>query len=332
MTRPVLIIGGTGVVGSRVARTLRRLHPHVPIAIGARDLAKAEAVARELGAASAVALDTERADLGLPGAAAFSAAAVFLKDDSRRTLAYAQAAGIPYVAFSNWAFDIGPEVAHYIHRPQRSAVLMLGHLFGGTAVLSTLHFARAFRRIDAIELGVTLDSDDTGGPAAQGDLERIANGVPHPPLLRDGKWLWARGDDAVRVFRSTGGSERRGEAIPVLDVFSLAAATSARSVRVDLAVRDAASRPAGEPTSHEIAIEITGERDDGRTGLFRFAYADPRAHAGTSALGAALAIERLIGKAGGDPVAPGLYHPELLIDPAYAVERLREFGTRVEPA
>lgn len=44
--KPVLIIGGSGIVGSQAARTLRRLHPDLPIAIGGRDLAKAETVAR----------------------------------------------------------------------------------------------------------------------------------------------------------------------------------------------------------------------------------------------------------------------------------------------
>eukprot|EP01035_Chromulina_nebulosa_P012254 gene12254-16342_t len=38
---PVLIIGGSGIVGAQAARALRRLHPALPIAIGGRDMAKA---------------------------------------------------------------------------------------------------------------------------------------------------------------------------------------------------------------------------------------------------------------------------------------------------
>lgn len=79
---PVLIIGGSGVVGSRAARALRRLQPSLPITLGARDLVRAGALAKEVGGADAVHIDLERPDLGLPAEATFSAVVVFLKDTS----------------------------------------------------------------------------------------------------------------------------------------------------------------------------------------------------------------------------------------------------------
>ena len=42
--RPVLIVGGSGIVGRRLAKVLCRLHPGLPITIGASDLAKARAL------------------------------------------------------------------------------------------------------------------------------------------------------------------------------------------------------------------------------------------------------------------------------------------------
>jgi hypothetical protein len=42
----------------------------------------------------------------------------------------------------------------------------------------------------------------------------------------------------------------------------------------------------------------------------------------------ALGVERLLGLAGGEPAAPGLYLAEVLIDPAYFVRRMQEFGAR----
>jgi len=327
---PVLFVGGAGAVGSRAVRALRQLHPRLPIWIGGRDLAKAAALADEIGSAGAVAIDLTRPDLGLPAEAAPSGVVMLLKDDSLLSLKYAQAKKIPYIAFSNWLFDIGPEVAHFVHAPRSAPVLLLGHILGGTVTLAALHFAGQFRTVDAIELGAVLDSDDSGGPAAQGDMDRIAN-VPNPPLVRGGKWHWAVGDDAVRRFKDAGGAEHLGRAIPVLDVASLAAATLATSVRVDLAVRDAKSRPAGSGLSHEVIIEIAGEKRDGATGRFRYEYADGRGHSVTSGFGAALAAERLLGLAGGPPPAPGLYCPESLLDPVYVIERMRQFGTRIRP-
>ncbi|MCP3136150.1 Rossmann-fold NAD(P)-binding domain-containing protein [Pyxidicoccus xibeiensis] len=327
--KPVLIIGGTGVVGSRAAKTLRRLQPALPITLGVRNLEKAQALARELGNADAVRVDLERRDLGLPETASFSAVVALLKDETLNSMKYAQAKGVPYIPFSDFVFDIGPAVALHIQHPDRSAVLMLGHFLGGTTALATLHFAREFRRVDSIEVSAVFDSDDVGGPAAQGDMERVTKGVPSPLLLKDGKFLWAQGADVEREFVGVDGTKWRGRAYPLLDVVSLPAETGARSVRLDFAVRDAASRPAGQGPSHEVIIEITGERADGTTGPVRHELVDPDVHSGMSARGVAFAVERLLGLAGGPPVKPGLYHPERLLDPAYVVARLQEFGTRI---
>lgn len=327
--KPVLIIGGSGVVGSRAAKTLRRLQPALPITLGVRDVGRAQTLARELGGAEAVRIDLERGDLGLPETAAFSAVVVLLKDDSLNAMKYAQAKGLPYVSFSDFVFDIGPEVARYIQHPTRSPVLMLGHFLGGTVTLATLHFAREFQRVEAIEISAVFDEEDVGGPAAQGDMERVTKDMPSPLVLEDGRFLWARGEDVSREFVGVDGTKWRGRAYPLLDVVSLGAETNARTVRLDFAVREAASRPSGQGVSHEVIIEITGEREDGTTGRVRHEIVDADVHSGLSARGVALAVERLLGLAGGPPVTPGLYHPERLLKPAYVVERLKEFGTRI---
>jgi len=74
--KPVLIIGGSGFVGALAARILRKLHPDVPIAIGGRNLDKAQAVAGEIGNAEAVVVDLDRRDLGLSADKAFSTIAM----------------------------------------------------------------------------------------------------------------------------------------------------------------------------------------------------------------------------------------------------------------
>lgn len=329
---PVLVVGGSGVVGSRAVQALRRLQPDLPITIAARDLGRAGALAAEIGGADTTAIDLDRPDLGLPAGARFSAVVVLLKDDSLNTMKYAQGAGVPYVSFSDFVFDIGPEVGLYIRRPTSAPILLLGHFLGGTITLATLHFASELRRVDAIEIGAVFDEEDVGGPAAKGDMERVANGVPRPLLLKDGKWLWAGDADARRTFRGVDGTEWQGQAYSLLDVVSLAAATDARSIRLDFALRPAARRPPGEGLSHEVIVELEGERHDGTRGRVRHALVARDVHSGPSGWGAALAVERLLGLAGGPPAPPGLHHPEGLLDPAYVVQRLTELGMRVERA
>jgi len=329
MKDPVLVIGGSGIVGRYFAKALRKLQPTLPITVAGRDLAKAKAVAEEAGLAEAVRVDLERRDLGLPEGNSYSAVVVLLKDPTLNAMKYAQAKGLPYVSFSSWLFEIGPEVALYVHAPSRAPVLFLGHFLGGTVTLSTLHFAREFRTIESIDLGVVLGEGDAGGPAAQVDMDRLGAAVARPPILKNGQWLWAGEEDATRRIVGVDGREWQGRALPAPDVASLAAATDAKSLRVDVALRP------GDGLTHEVIIEIAGTKNDGSTGRFRYTLVDPASHSETSARGVAFAVERLLGLAGGrerptTAARPGLYHPESLLDPGYVVERMQEFGTRIE--
>jgi hypothetical protein len=324
---PVLIIGGSGVVGSETARTLRRLHPDLPIAIGGRDMAKAQAVATEIGRAMAARIDLGRPDLGQPDGA-YSAIAVFLKDETLNSMRYAQDRGVPYISVSSGTFEIGPEVALFVHRPASAPILMASQWLAGAAALPTLDLANPYQSIEAIRISALLDEDDMGGPAAYADYERITGAAPAALRLEDGKFVWVAGDKAASRLTSVDGSEIEVQAYAPLDIVSLATATDARSIRFDLAVAESASRRRGGPFSTEIVIEIEGKRKDGGRGRSRREIVHPAGQAPLTALGVALGVERLLGLAGGEPVAPGLYLPEVLIDPAYFVRRMQEFGAR----
>lgn len=327
--RPVLIIGGSGIVGSQAARAIRRLHPDLPIAIGGRDLAKADAVAAEVGGAVATRIDLERGDLGQPAGASYSAVVVFVKDQGLNSMRYAQAEGVPYVSLSSGLFEIGPEVAVFIHAPLKAPILLASHWLAGAAVLPTMRFAAAYRTIDAIRIGLLLDEEDMGGPAAWADFERITRASPAALSVEGGKFVWIGGEQVNAKYRSVDGVELAAKAYSPFDVMSLAATTEARSIRVDLAFAESASRRRGEPFSTEIVIEIDGVLKTGERSHARHEIVHPAGQAPLTALGVALAVERLLGLAGGDPPIAGLYLPEVIIEPAYFVERMQEFGARL---
>lgn len=319
---PVLIAGGSGAVGVHAVRALRRLQPDLPLAIGARDMSRATALAKEVGHARAVPIDLARPDLGLPADDHYSAVLTLLKDERLSSLHYAQAHRIPHVAFADFVFDIGPAVARHLHA-RASPVLMLGQFLGGTMAMATLHFARDYERLDAIHIGAVMDEDDTGGPAAQADFERLGR-APRPLILKAGRFLWAEGDDLTRSFSDSCGTTYQGEALPLLDVASLSAATDAQSIRIDLAFR-----PRGEHRSNTVIIDLEGVRRDGRRGASRHELTDANGYSAQSGRGAALAVERMLGLAGGPPVGDGLHQPESLLEPAHVMARLQEFGTEV---
>jgi hypothetical protein len=327
---PVLIIGGSGVVGSWTARTIRKLHPGLPLAIGGRDLAKAEAVAREIGGAKGVKVDLDRPDLGFSGGEAFSAVAVFVKDDRLSSMRYAQHHRIPYISISSGTFEIGPEVAQYIHAPDRAPILLASHWLAGAAIFPVLAFAKDFQRIDAIRIGVLLDEQDMGGPAALADYNRITGAAPAALTVKDGRMHWAAGDEGTARYVSVDGVELEAQAYSPFDIMALAARTDAKAIRLDLAYSVSASRRRGEPFSTEITIEIEGQGADSKHRLDRHEIVHPQGQAPLTALGVALGVERLLGLACGDAPKAGLYLPEVLIDPAYYVGRMKEFGTSFE--
>lgn len=326
---PVLIIGGSGIVGAQAARMLRRFHPALPLAIAGRDLAKADAVARQLDNAEAVQVDIDRRGLGLPSGARYSAVAVFLKDHTLNALRYAQQAGIPHISISSGSFEIGPEMALYIHNARSAPVLMASNWLAGAATLPALHFAKAFSSIESIEIAVVLDEQDMGGPAAAADFERLTSAAPYPLFLQDGKWTWVMDGTAARKVTDVDGTEVAAQGYAPLDVLSLASATDAQSIRFDLVYGESASRRLGKPFSTAIIIEIAGEGVDGKPARTRHELVHPQGQAPLTALGVTLAVERLLGLAGSAPVAPGLYLPEVLIDPAYMMQRLEAIGTEV---
>ena len=327
MTRSILIIGGSGFVGAQTARALRKLHPDAPITIGGRDLQKAEAVAAALGNADAVAIDLDRRDLGLDAGRRFSAIAMFVKDHTLNSMRYAQDTGAAYVGVSTGAYELGPETALYMHRPEASAILFNSTWLAGAALLPALHFAKDFDRIDGVMISAMLDPRDMGGPAASADFDRLLMAAPQSIYLKDGKWTWTTDEDKKRVVRMSDGVELPATPYTPFDLLSLSAATTAKHLRFDLAL--------GQPdesspdVAAEIIIEIDGEKN-GKPRKARHVLSHPQGQAPVTAAGIAVALERLAGLDGKAPPKPGLYFPDQLIAPAHLIARLKQFGMRID--
>ena len=329
---PVLLIGSTGVIGGRVARMLRSLHPSLPLTIVGRDTAQAQSIASELGNASVAIISIEKPSLGLNDTQKFSAVAIFMKDDSLNSLRFAQSRGIPYMDVSSAAFEIGPEVARFIHNPTAGAVLMNSNWLAGTSTSVALYFASEYENITSIVVSALLDSADIGGAAATTDYERQTKAVTSALVLQDGIWKWLSGDATRSSFLDSAGNSHVSQLFSNLDVLSLGTATTAKNVRFEFAVGDTAAKQAGRHFSHEIIITIEGTRKDGRSGSFRYEIIHPEGQAPMTALSAAVGVEALLGlhTSNARMATPGLYLPSTLINPAHAVKRLISIGTTIK--
>lgn len=325
---PILLIGGSGAVGRWTARFLRDAHPAVPLLIGGRDLAKAREVADEIGGAEGVVVDLAADDLGL-GERPISAVAIFFKDDAIAGLRFAQARGVPHISISSSIHEIGPEVAAYMHRPDVAPVVLGAEWLVGATTIPTLEFAKEFRRVDDITIGALLDEEDTGGPAATVDVERLINAMPAALTRRDGNYIWREGDDAKTEFRAVDGTRTEAAALAPYDVVALATATGAPNVQFNLATRVSSSRRRGEPFSTEILIEMAGEDREGQPLRTRHAVVHPEGQMPLTGLGIAMVLERLVGLDGNPATPPGLYFPYQLLEPSAYLARFKQAGGQI---
>lgn len=326
---PVLILGGYGSLGSRIAGMLRQLHPQLPITIAGRNIEQATLLARRIGGADAVTMDLSDPNLGLRAGNDYSMVVTALRDTSLNSMRYAQQRSLPYLALSDAPFELGPVVARFTHAPRRSAVMLLGHSIGGVPTLAALHFAKDFAVVERIDIGLIFDSGDPFGAMSEKDMAHITEDGPPPLMLRHGVWRWGDAGNTERKITGVGGAEVQGQAVGLLDVLSLAPVVTKGSIRVDAAEgQTQTSRNGGRP-SHEVIIEITGSKHDGSSASQRYELVDMDGYAALSARGISIAIETMLGLSGGAAPPAGLYFPESVIDTGHFIERLESFGVAI---
>lgn len=325
MTR-ILIAGGYGVVGAWIARRLHEAHPGVELLLGGRRPEAGEALAAEVGGRAVV---LEVGDAG-PAVAALGPLDLVigaLRDPDNALLTAALAAGAGYTSIVTPTDNIGVMAALAAAHARRG-VLMQGGWLGGAMTFAALDAARAFRRVDRIELAALYDYADPIGPMTATD----SGGFFGAAVVRQAG-RWARLESAAGTR-----SVDRGEAAPpfmaqpmtMLDVPGLVAKLGAADVRYDLGTGSSLGALAGRAASHESYVDLWGEGMDGAPLARRVLISDPRGQAHLTALCVLIGAEQILGLSGRTPTRPGIAFVESAIDPAWALGRLRAFGVTVD--
>lgn len=216
--------------------------------------------------------------------------AVFYSDDRLAGLHFASQRGVPHLGISSGIFEIAPEVAIYMNRPDAAAIVLGYEWLVDATTVATLACAAAFARIDAIAIGALVDEEDQGGPAVAEDFERLAALMPAALTRRDGAYVWRRDEENKASFRAIDGTVMAASGFSSIDVAGLAAATGARDVSFDIVTGVSSSRRHGEPKSTEIIIDLTGEGADGAALRTRHAVFHPGGAAPLTALGVSMIL------------------------------------------
>jgi hypothetical protein len=322
---PVLLMGGSGAIGHQTARSLRAVHPDIPLLIGGRDLEKARQAAEQIGGAEGVVIDPGADDLGL-GDRPVSGVVVFYMDHALAGLRFAQRRGIPHLSISSGIFEIAPEIATYIHAPDASPIVLGYEWMAGATTVSTLHIAKRFSRIHDISIHALVDEQDTGGPTVATDFEHLNSMLPAALTRRGGVFVWREGEDSRVGFTAVDGTPIQGSGFSSIDVTGLAAATGAPDVQFNMAIGVSSTRRQGGAMSTEVIIELVGEGLKDEPLRTRHALIHPAGAAPLTGLSVAMLLERLLGLDGQPPTAPGLYFPYQLLDAAAYLKRLEQEG------
>ncbi|RRV07557.1 hypothetical protein EGJ27_12885 [Pseudomonas sp. v388] len=330
-TSPILFVGGSGVVGRAAVKWFRKRHPDLCVLIGGRNVQAATEFAEQVGAARAVAIDLDKPQMGLDDDIRAGGVMMLGPDDALNGLRYAQEHGVPYLNIGNGLVEMGPEVAHFAHRPKAAPVVLASQWAAGAAVFLALDSARDLDRVQSIRIGVLLDSEDPAGPLAYEDMERTS--APATLVFKEGRRTWISEEDAKGTFSAIDGRVLTADAYSPFDIISLHAATAAADIRLDLITDESSSRRKGGPAAAEIVVEVEGARN-GQTAHVRSTLEFKHGQASLTGLCAVLSLSAALGLHKGAPALPGLYLPELLSEPQWFLNELRAEGatlSRTQP-
>lgn len=328
MLNPILFVGGTGVVGSRAIRVFRERHPDVPLLVGGRKLDAAQALAAMVGNAEAIAVDVDRHGLGLESGVSISAIAVMAPDKGLNGLMLAQDRGVPYIGIGTWLVETGAELAHFVRRPDVSAIVLASHWHGGPSVFLTKALVKGMDAIHSVRIGALVDDQDATGPAAIEDMEAGGEQGSGALAFVDGRRAWLRGDAARRMIETIDGRQLEAQAFAPYDIVSIQAETGARDVRFDLAMAPSSSRLRGDAIGTEVTIEVEGQAD-GEHCRRRSTMEFTKGQAVLTGFSATLALSNVLGLEGRPPVKPGLYFPETVMQGDWFLDQLVGFGAKV---
>lgn len=325
---PILLLGGTGQIGHFTGQALRKRYPDLPLLIGSRNRLKAEQAARALNHAEAAVIDPHANDLGL-GDRPIGAVAVLYSDERLASLRYAQARGIPHLGISTGLYEVAPEIAIHMQRPDAAAVVLGYEWLVGATTIATLTAAKAYARVDGIRIGALVDEEDWGGPAVREDFERFTSVISSVLARKGGAFVWRKGDDAGFTFQGIDGTELAASGFSSIDIAGLAAVTGASDVEFGIGTGISSSRRAGGKKSTEIIIELSGRSKAGTPQRSRHAVFHPGGAAPLTALGISMVLERLAGLDGKPATQAGLFFPYQILDHDEYMDRLSQEGGRL---
>jgi saccharopine dehydrogenase (NAD+, L-lysine forming) len=351
----ILIVGGYGVVGRRIADELGIRYPGRVIIAG-RNLARATSIAAALGAG----VRGRAVDIVDPSAIATALEGVAIvisciDQPGRLLLKAAIAGGLGYTDITPHLTELGRDAAYReIQTSARSsgAKLMLGSgIVPGISNVMARALADSLGGADEIETALLLGAHDVSGPASfDYFLQELAmpfrvyiDGKDHParafmaprlvefpvPIGRRRSYLFPFSDQVLypqtmgvrtAVTRLAIEPEWLARLVEIASASGIARLLASGPIRHTIA-RRRQDRPSIEGAPFALRVDVT------KGSISKHATLLGRTQADAAALGA-LELARLLIE--GELHEPGAWMPEQVVKPAPFLSRLAEHGLKVE--
>ncbi len=351
----VLIAGGYGVVGSQIARLVRKRHPDLPLIIGGRNPDKAESLVRELTNAEAARLDIEEPNPLSQFDGKLRAVIEVVNDPSDYLLLDAIRGGIPFVDITRWTELFRQARSIIAGESPRAPVMLASSWMGGLTPVIAVAAARKLERVESIDIGVLFSMKDKAGPNSIEYMDRLA--TPYKVMI-DGKEQTVYPMTDPRTVTFPGGYVSKVYRFDSPEQVTLPETTGAKTVASRIGFDSALTTKAlallvrlgiwkliasdrftktrrsllhnpGEGGPHEIVIELTGADAKGKPLTVRASVLDSISQSHLTAAAVTMQLERVLGLDGAPPPGPGIVFPESGAQIESGLQLLRDFGVEV---
>jgi hypothetical protein len=322
----ILIVGGYGLVGSNLARLIRKKYNAIELILAGRNPQNGEGLAKELNNAETAYLNLDEG-FNLSDYGKIDLIITAMEDHSNILREAAMLNGIASITVSEVADEISPTAFLGLHKTISAPIVFAGHWQAGILTLVSKQLAGKFSHITRIETAGLYDERDPVGPLVASQV----NGFIGRALLREaGKWQFVDAKENAREIHLYDQTSATGYPMSTLDVPSIAAFTSAANIRFDFATGKSIGSGQGLEASHDLYIDIEGILLSGEATKLRTIVSGPKGNSHLTAVGVFLITEAIFGLGGQSaPQRGGLYLPETIISTDNILSRLRELGINI---
>ncbi|SDT97170.1 saccharopine dehydrogenase NADP-binding domain-containing protein [Halopseudomonas salegens] len=355
MSVQVLLVGGSGVVGSQLARLLGQQHPDLHLIIGGRSRTNAALLADELPNASQLVLDLTRDD-PLAQLERLPQLVVTLANDTYdHLLTTCLRHGIPYLDITRWTSHLQRAISTLPALPPARAPVVFASswMASVTAILAS---EQAEDLLDStINIDIKYALNDKAGPNSAHYLDQLSESftvLQHgQPVAKyaftDSQRVSFNGSRPIRTYRFDAPDQMTlplltaASSVSTRIAFDSALATAGLMLLVRSGLWQAISGQRfsrlrhrllynpGSGGSHQIRISVTGQTRDGATLQRVLELEDPYGQSHLTAVGAYIQIQRILGLGGQTPARCGAQYAEACTDPVVTRSTLESLGVHL---